>query len=104
MDFLDISSLGVAYRYAIKIKKKLKQKTWKFGPRNPSQKIQERVAPTHRKKDVENMDTLRTTILGCNKIRTPERQIKISISGATSIGASGITLLIVDQRGHWWLR
>jgi hypothetical protein len=38
MEFLDISSLGVAYRYAIKIEQKLKQKTQQFGPGNPSQK------------------------------------------------------------------
>jgi hypothetical protein len=38
MEFMDISSLGATYRYAIKIEQKLKQKTWKFGPRNPSQK------------------------------------------------------------------
>jgi hypothetical protein len=37
MEFLDISSLGAAYRYAIKIEQKLKQKTWQFGPGNPSQ-------------------------------------------------------------------
>jgi hypothetical protein len=37
MEFLDISSLGVAYRYAIKIEQKLKQKTRQFGPGNPSQ-------------------------------------------------------------------
>jgi hypothetical protein len=37
MEFLDISSLGVAYRYAIKIEQKLKQKTRQFPPRNPSQ-------------------------------------------------------------------
>jgi hypothetical protein len=37
MEFLDISSLGAAYRYAIKIKQKLKQKTRQFGPGNPSQ-------------------------------------------------------------------
>jgi hypothetical protein len=36
MGFLDISSLGVAYRYVIKIEKKLKQKTWQFGHGNPS--------------------------------------------------------------------
>jgi hypothetical protein len=34
---LDISSLGSAYRYAIKIKQKLKQKTRQFGHGNPSQ-------------------------------------------------------------------
>jgi hypothetical protein len=37
MEFLDISSLGVAYRYAVKIEQKLKQKRQKFGPGNPSQ-------------------------------------------------------------------
>jgi hypothetical protein len=37
MEFLDISSLGVTYRYAIKIEQKLKQKTRQFGPGNPSQ-------------------------------------------------------------------
>jgi hypothetical protein len=35
MENLDISSLGSAYRYAIKIEQKLKQKTRKFGPGNP---------------------------------------------------------------------
>jgi hypothetical protein len=37
MEFLDISSLGAAYRYAVKIEQKLKQKTWQFVPGNPSQ-------------------------------------------------------------------
>jgi hypothetical protein len=37
MEFPDISSLGMAYRYVIKIKQKLKQKTQQFGPGNPSQ-------------------------------------------------------------------
>ena len=38
MEFLDISSLGATYRYAVKIEQKLKQKMRHFGPRNPSQK------------------------------------------------------------------
>jgi hypothetical protein len=37
VEFLDISSLGAAYRFAIKIEQKLKQKTQQFGPGNPSQ-------------------------------------------------------------------
>jgi hypothetical protein len=37
MEFLDISSLGTTYRYAVKIEQKLKQKARQFGPRNPSQ-------------------------------------------------------------------
>jgi hypothetical protein len=38
MEFLDISSLGAAYRYVVKIEQKLKQKTPQFGSGNPSQK------------------------------------------------------------------
>jgi hypothetical protein len=38
MDFMDISSLGVAYRYAVKIEQKFKhQKKWEFGSANPQQ-------------------------------------------------------------------
>jgi hypothetical protein len=37
MEFLDISSLGMAFRYAIKIKQKLKQNMGQFGLGNPSQ-------------------------------------------------------------------
>ena len=37
MEFMDISSLGAAYQYLVKIEQKLKQKTWQFGPGNPSQ-------------------------------------------------------------------
>jgi hypothetical protein len=37
IEFLEISSLGATYRYAVKIEQKLKQKTRQFGPQNPSQ-------------------------------------------------------------------
>ena len=37
MDFLDISSLGATYQYAVKIEKNLKQKMQQFGLGNPSQ-------------------------------------------------------------------
>jgi hypothetical protein len=38
MDFLDISSLGVAYRYAVKIEQKFKhQNKWEFRSANPQQ-------------------------------------------------------------------
>jgi hypothetical protein len=38
MDFLDISSLGVAYRYAVKIEQKFKhQNKWEFGSANMQQ-------------------------------------------------------------------
>jgi hypothetical protein len=38
MDFLDISSLGVAYRYVVKIEQKFKhQNKWEFGYANTQQ-------------------------------------------------------------------
>jgi hypothetical protein len=38
MDFLDISSLGTAYRYVVKIEKKFKhQNKQEFGSANPQQ-------------------------------------------------------------------
>jgi len=37
MEFLDIASLGAAYRYAVKIKQKFKQKRREFGSTNSSQ-------------------------------------------------------------------
>ena len=38
MKFLYISSLGMTYRYVVKIEQKLKQKMRQFGLGNPSQK------------------------------------------------------------------
>eukprot|EP00253_Pinus_taeda_P013021 PITA_13021 len=40
MEFLDISSLGTAYRYAVKIEQKFKQKKRDFGSANPKPKGQ----------------------------------------------------------------
>jgi hypothetical protein len=45
MDFLDISSFGMAYRYVVKIKQNIKQKTWKFQPGNPSHQKQVKGSP-----------------------------------------------------------
>ena len=45
MKFLDISSLGAAYWYVVKIEQKLKQKTRKFGPGNPSHQKQVKGSP-----------------------------------------------------------
>jgi hypothetical protein len=40
MEFMQISSLGVTYRYGVKIEQKLKQKTRQFGHGNPSKQKQ----------------------------------------------------------------
>ena len=50
MEFLDISSLGMTYRYVVKIEQKLKQKMWQFGSRNPSQQKTGKGSPNPQKK------------------------------------------------------
>jgi hypothetical protein len=46
MDFLDISSLGVAYRYVVKIEQKFKhQNKWEFGSANPQQPKYDKEGP-----------------------------------------------------------
>ena len=46
MEFLDISSLGAAYRYAVKIKQKFKQRNrWDFGFVNSSQQKEGKGSP-----------------------------------------------------------
>jgi hypothetical protein len=63
MDFLDISSLGFAYRYVVKIEQKFKQ--WnkrEFGSTNPcNNKSMVKVALTHRTRDRERKANLKTT-------------------------------------------
>jgi hypothetical protein len=72
-----------------------------FGLGTPHNKSQEREAPTHQTKDRAKMDSIRTTSTSRKQRRTPERQRKIPESGATSIRALGITLMIVAQSSCW---
>jgi hypothetical protein len=66
-----------------------------LGLGTPHNKSQERAAPTHRKKDREKMDSIKKSSPICKQRRTPKRQRNIPRSGATSIRALGIKLLIV---------
>jgi len=45
MEFLDITSLGMAFRYAIKIEQKVKQKRREFGFVTPSHSKQGKGGP-----------------------------------------------------------
>jgi hypothetical protein len=46
MDFLDISSLGLAYRYVVKIDQNFKhQKKWEFESTNPQQPTYDKEGP-----------------------------------------------------------
>jgi hypothetical protein len=102
MEFLDISSLGAAYRYVVKIEQKLKQKTRQFGPGNPSQQNPGKGSPNPPNKGQRKDGQYQDNRTSRKQRRTSERQRKISGSGATSIRALGITLLTVTQTSRWW--
>jgi hypothetical protein len=94
MEFLDISSLGAAYRYVVKIEQKLKQKMRQFGPGNPSHQKKVKGSPNPQNKGQRKYGQPQDNQSRRKQRRTPERQRKISGSGVTSIRAPGITLLI----------
>jgi hypothetical protein len=104
MEFMDISSLGTAYRYVIKILQKLKQKTRQFRPGNPSQQKLGKGGPNPQNKGQRKY--------GPPQDNQSKQQInkdtgltkKIRGSGVTSIRSLGITLLIIAQSSCWWLK
>jgi hypothetical protein len=92
MDFLDISSLDVAYRYAVKIKQKFKhQNKWEFGSTNPQQ-------PKYDK------DCLPKTSSRHRKRRVTGKQRRTPKNRAISTKSPGTTPMNVAQNSHWWLR
>jgi hypothetical protein len=91
MEFLDISTLGMTYRYVVKIEHNIKQKRQQFGLGNPSHQNPGKGSPNpQKKKSRAKMDSIGTTSPRCKQRRTLEIQRKIPGSGATSIRALGI--------------
>jgi hypothetical protein len=80
-----------------KSSRSLNKRRENLGLGTPHNKRKEKVTPNRRTKERENMDNLRTTSPIHKERRTMERQRNIPISGATSIRAPGITLMISTQ-------
>jgi hypothetical protein len=94
MDFLDISSLGVSYRYDVKIEQKFKQqKKWEIGSTN-MKKIQSTI-----KTDLTN--NLLTTSPSHRKRRVTKIQRRTQENGVISTKSHGITPMNVTQNSHW---
>jgi hypothetical protein len=104
MEFLDISSLGTTYRYAVKIEHKLKQKKQQFGTGNPSQQNPGKGGSNPQNKGQRKDGQYQDNQSKPQEKKTLERQRKIPRSGATSIRALGITLLTVAQSSRWWTK
>jgi hypothetical protein len=97
MDFLDISSLGVAYRYVVKIEQKFRhQKKWEFRSANLQQPKYD--------KDGPNKQASQKPVQATGKEGSRERRRRTLESGVISTKSPGTTLMNVAQNNHWWPR
>jgi hypothetical protein len=103
MEFLDISSLGVAYRYAAKIEQKFKQKKREFASVNQKHgkgtpKPQNK-GPSQGRAAQDNLP--RTTCQSHKQRKTPRSQKRTQGSGVSSIRAPLTTQVSVGPSSHW---
>jgi hypothetical protein len=96
MDFLYISSLSDAYRYAAKIEQKFKhQNKWELGSTNPQQPKYDKYDPN--KQSSENQSKPQEKRVMGRQRRTPE-------NGAIPTKSPSTTPMNVSQNSHWWPR
>jgi hypothetical protein len=98
MEFLDISSLGVAYRYAAKIEQKFKQKKRDFGSANQKQG---KGTPKPQNKGPSQGGEPRITRQSHKQRTTPRSQKRTRGSGVSSIRAPLTTQVSVGPSSHW---
>jgi hypothetical protein len=96
MDFLDISSLDIAYRYVVKIKQNLSTRT------NESLGLQIRNNQSMIKTTLTN--NLPKTSPSHRKRRAMERRRRTPENGVISTKSPGTTPMNVAQNSHWWPR
>jgi hypothetical protein len=96
MDFLDISSLGAAYRYAVKIERNLSTRTnGNLGLQICNNQSMTKTALTN---------SLPKTSPRHRKRRVTGRQRRTPENGVISTKAPGTTPMNVAQNSHWWPR
>jgi hypothetical protein len=104
MDFLDISSLGVAYRYVVKIEQKFKQ--WskrEFGFENmPQQKHGKGNPNSQNKGHIKRKANLKRSSPRHRKRRVMGSLRKTLESGVSSTKSPGTTPMNVTRNSHWW--
>ena len=99
MVFLDISSISVAYWYAAKIEKNVKQKKWDFGSENQKQG---KGAPEQQNKGQIQCRASWDNPPKTQTIITPWSQRRTVRSGMSSITALLTTQVSVRPSSHWW--
>jgi hypothetical protein len=102
LDFSDISSLGYAYQYAIKIKKTLSSIiSGILVLKIHHSRRMLNVALTHRKKDISRRFNLKKTIPSYRKKRVMGSQIMTLKFGVSSTKSPSITLINITQKSHF---
>jgi hypothetical protein len=100
MEFLDITSLGATYRYAFKIEQNLRKRGESLDLKTPHKRSREKVAPTHKKRDIENMASLRKTSPSRNPIRVMRIRRRTQENGVNIIKSLGTTPKNVAPSSH----
>jgi hypothetical protein len=96
MEFMDISSLGAAYRYVVKIEQKFKHQNKKeFGSANSQQPKYGKGSPHHR------ISNLKKTGPRRRKTREMRRKRRTLGSGETSTKSLVTTPMNVARNSHW---
>jgi len=101
MEFLDIASLGTAYRYAIKIEQKLKQNNESLDLQTPHSRSREKATPTHTAGDQVEMVALRT-IRPSHNTRRATRRRRTRENGVSTIKFLGTTPTNVAPSSPSW--
>jgi hypothetical protein len=104
MYFLDITSLGMAYGYAVKIEKKLSRRDKSLDLQTPHSRSREKAAPTHTARDREKMASLKTTNPSRITRREMRRQRRTRGNGVSTIKSLVTTLKNIATSSHSWSR
>jgi hypothetical protein len=100
IQFLNISSLGAAYRYAVKIEQKFKQKKRDFGSANPKQG---KGAPKPQNKGQSQGGTAQDNQSKLQAKNTPRSRKKDTGKWCEFHKSPLTTQVSVGPSSHWWL-
>jgi hypothetical protein len=95
MEFLDISSLGAAYRYAVKIEHKFKhQNKWEFGSANPQNPKYGKEGPNNQAPENQSKP----------QEKKGNKKMKDTGKWCDFHNSPGSKLMNISQNSHWWSR
>jgi hypothetical protein len=105
MEFMDISSLGVAYQYAVKFEQKFKKHNkWEFRYQNKQHPKYGKCGPKSQEKGHNKDGQTHDNYRNHQQRRVMESQRRTLEYGASSTKSLGTILMNVSLNNHCWLR